>query len=64
MKIDWMLAALGVIGSFLVGAILGIGMGRLNATLRLRQEAIEHGAASYVCDPTTGETTFQWKEGK
>ena len=29
-----------------------------------KQEAIEHGAASYVCDPKTGETTFRWKEQK
>lgn len=30
----------------------------------LRARAVELGAASWVVDPKTGETTFTWKDGK
>lgn len=64
MKVDPILAALAVIGAFLVGALLGVGQGTIDATRRMRQQAIEHGAALYVCDPRTGEAMFKWKDHK
>ena len=29
----------------------------------LRAQAIQRGAAEYVMDPTTGKTTWRWKQG-
>ena len=32
------------------------------ATIHLRNEAIQAGAAYYKCDETTGECVFTWRE--
>lgn len=30
---------------------------------RLRADAVQQGAGYWVCDPTTGDRTFQWVRG-
>ena len=32
--------------------------------LTMQRNAIEHGAASYQCNPTNGMVTFTWKDNQ
>jgi uncharacterized membrane-anchored protein YhcB (DUF1043 family) len=44
--------------------IVGIAVGLLLGSLGIRavrKQAIQHGAAEWVVDQDTGETTFTWK---
>lgn len=53
-----------IIGIFLVGCFVAfliiVGATPKQQLQRDRQEAIAHGAAHYVVNPTNGEVTFEW----
>ena len=51
----------------LVGLLLGSALVMVPAKAvitGLRSEAVKHGAAEWVVDPSSGNTDFQWKEVK
>ena len=45
-----------------LGFRFGISIGKGMGIARVKHWATEAGVAEYVCDPTTGDTTFEWKE--
>lgn len=55
-----------VVSAFIVATtfMLGGAIGHAICQNYIRAEAIEAGAAEYVCDPTTGDVTFEWKENQ
>lgn len=42
--------------------IVGCWAGWLDCTRHFKEQAVKHGAAEYILDPATGETTWQWKK--
>jgi hypothetical protein len=48
------------ITAFLMLLVLGLAMTATN--IAWEREAVERGAAEYILDPSTGDTTWQWKE--
>ena len=55
---DWRPYFIGILFGILFGDCLGCYV--INKDLKA--DAIKHNAASYVCNPQTGETVFKWKD--
>jgi len=49
---------------FIMGIVLGYGVGRALQTTQGRATAVEAGVAEYTIDPKTGETSFVYKTCK
>lgn len=61
---DWALVFWLLIFGVWIGFASGATLAENSTSQRWQREAIEHNAASYVCDPKTGETVFRWKDGE
>lgn len=49
-----------ILAAVAIAFVLGITLGS-KAT---QNQAIQHGVASYQCNPKTGAITFQWKDNQ
>jgi len=51
-----------ILSFFFIVSGLSAWAGWKDCATHWRNEAIKHRAASYVCNPQTGETVFKWKD--
>lgn len=58
---DALLMGIGIVCAVILLTVLWYVMGYRDCRSNMRKEAVEHGAAEYVLDQKTGQSTWRWK---
>jgi hypothetical protein len=53
----------GIILFLLIGLCVGLFTGIFLENGKMKKDAVDQRVARYVCNPVTGDTTFQWGYG-